>query len=247
MKHTDIPNLLHHLRSALAKTTGMSVALSGSLARGDFRTRTDGTITSDLDLIPVVPSPADVAAARAQLQPVLQSTADQFGITITAAITLQDRCLSVPRARYLTSMTAHPWLADPLDVAPRLAAASTAALKTTADDPDLPWLIQPITYYLAKATHEDPVTNIAKARTAASHLLGHLGHTGCTNPTDHVPQVVTAIRDLHSVKPLPSSQRFLTTPTAQDVFSTVRDLVFTENQGIGFTASAMAATPRIPN
>ncbi|MFG2716559.1 hypothetical protein ACGFX2_39510 [Streptomyces goshikiensis] len=98
MKRTDIPELLHHLRSALAKTTGMSVALSGSLARGDFRTRTDGTITSDLDLIPVVPSPADVAAARAQLQPVLQSTADQFGITATAAITLQDRCLSVPRA-----------------------------------------------------------------------------------------------------------------------------------------------------
>ncbi|MFE4206320.1 hypothetical protein ACFRSX_35610 [Streptomyces goshikiensis] len=247
MKRTDIPDLLRHLRSALAETTGISVALSGSLARGDFRARADGTISSDLDLIPIVPTPADVAAARAQLQPVLQSTADQFGITATAAITLQDRCLSVPRARYLTSMTAGPWLADPLDVAPRLAAASTAALKTIADDPDLPWLIQPITYYLAKATHEDPVTNIGKARTAATHLLGHLGHTGCTNPTDHVLQIVTAIRDLHSIKPLPSSERFLTTPTAQDVYSTVRDLVFTENQGIGFTASAMAATPRIPN
>ncbi|UQW99109.1 hypothetical protein [Streptomyces sp. RerS4] len=245
MKQSEIPDLLRHLRTLLAATTGMSIALSGSLARGDFRTRPDGTIISDLDLIPVIAGADDVASARRQLAPVLQDVADRFAITATAAITLDATRRKAPLARYLTSMAARPWLIDPLGLEGTTTPAADQA--NPFGDPSLPWLFQPVTYYLAKATHEDPVTNLVKARAAADHLLDHLRITTATDPLRDLPRTLAAIRDLYGLTPLPSSRTFLASPTDTAVFTTVRDLVFRENQGLAFADSAMAATPALPN
>ncbi|MFD9053336.1 hypothetical protein [Streptomyces zaomyceticus] len=168
----------------------MSVALSGSLARGDLRTTSDGTITSDLDLIPLVVRAADVLAARRQITPVLQAVTDRFAVDATAAITLLDAYRRVPCSAYVTSMTGEAFLTDPLQVGP--------AAPPVAQDPDecLPWLIQPITYDLAKACHEDPVTNLTKARSAALHLTSHLGPddppTPCRTPSGRCTSATTS-------------------------------------------------------
>lgn len=124
MKPSELPDLHAHLRDALSATSGMSIALSGSLARGDYRTNPEGAITSDLDLIPVVRRATDVASARKQLEPILRETADRFQIVATAAVTLLTAFLDAPHARYVTSMPADPWITDPLDVAAHTPAAS---------------------------------------------------------------------------------------------------------------------------
>ncbi|MGI5451364.1 hypothetical protein ACQEVM_37530 [Streptomyces sp. CA-243310] len=124
MKPSELPDLHAHLRDALSTTSGMSIALSGSLARGDYRTNPEGAITSDLDLIPVVRRATDVASARTQLEPILRETADRFQIVATAAVTLLTAFLDAPHARYVTSMPADPWITDPLDVATHTPATS---------------------------------------------------------------------------------------------------------------------------
>ncbi|MFD4320458.1 hypothetical protein [Streptomyces sp. NPDC058548] len=237
MKAADRPALLDFLRSELAQLGAMSVALSGSLARGDFRTTSDGTITSDLDLIPLVVRATDVPAARRQITPVLQAVTDRFAIDATAAITLLDAYQRVPCAAYVTSMTGEAFLTDPLHVGP--------AAPPMAQDPDerLPWLIQPITYYLAKACHEDPVTNLTKARSAALHLTSHLGLDNPDALRD-LPHTVREVYERYDVTLLPSSAAYLNAPTSPGRFQAVRDLVFMENQGIPFPDSALTAPRR---
>ncbi|MGW3387433.1 hypothetical protein [Streptomyces cinereoruber] len=237
MKASDIPALLAHLRTALATTDGMSVALSGSLARGDYRTSADGTITSDLDLIPIVSRATDVPAARRQITPVLQGVTDRFAIDATAAITLLATYRHVPCAPYVTSMAGRPFLTDPLDLGAALSPAPYSR------EERLPWLIQPITYYLAKASHEDPGTNLTKARTAALQLTDYLGLDDRDAIRD-LPHTVREVSDRHEVMLLASSAAYLNAPTAPGRFQAVRDLVFMENQGIPFPDSALTAPRR---
>ncbi|MGW3044187.1 hypothetical protein ACWC9T_30030 [Kitasatospora sp. NPDC001159] len=167
MNSHDLPLLLTQLDQEFADVTGMSVALSGSLARGDHRTGRSGHITSDLDLIPVVAAPADAAAARAVLQPILQRLADAFGIEATAAITTLRAFRLAGHAPYRASMRPQ-WLCDGLGLGP------DAFARPDHDDSNpeaaLAWAVQPVTYYLAKATAQDPPTNLLKARTCATRL-----------------------------------------------------------------------------
>ncbi|MFJ9434783.1 hypothetical protein ACIRQY_34750 [Streptomyces sp. NPDC101490] len=237
MRAADLPALRAHLRVALAATDGVSVALSGSLARGDFRTGDDGTISSDLDLIAVVARATDVPATRRQITPVLQDVTDRFAIDATAAITLLDAYRRAPGAAYVTSMAGHPFLTDPLHLGPVLQPATRRPAER------LPWLIQPVTYYLAKASHENPGTNLAKARRATLHLTAHLGLDGAEALRD-LPSAVREVSDRHDVTLLPSSAAYLNAPTAPGRFHAVRDLVFMENQGIPFADSALAAPRR---
>ncbi|GEB57147.1 hypothetical protein [Streptomyces gardneri] len=236
MKAADLPDLVTHLRTTLAATHGTSVGLSGSLARGDYRTSDNGTVTSDLDLIPIVPRATDVPAVRRQITPVLQDVTDRFAIDATAAITLLAVYRQVPCASYITSMAGRQFLVDPLNL-------GTAPSFTHTTDDLLPWLIQPITYYLAKASHEDPITNLAKARAAALHLTDHLGLDDRDAPRD-LTRTVREVYDRYDVTLLASSAAYLNAPTAPDRFQAVRDLVFMENQGIPFTDSALAAPRR---
>ncbi|MBD0710664.1 MULTISPECIES: hypothetical protein [unclassified Streptomyces] len=232
MKATDLPALLAHLRVAFAATDDMSVALSGSLARGDFRTDEDGTIVSDL--IPVVARATDVPGARRRIAPVLRDVAERFAIDATAAITLLSAYRNAPGAGYVTGMAGRPFLVDPLrlGLAPRPAAPRPAA--------HLPWLVQPVAYYLAKATHETPYVNLAKARTAALRLVRHLGIDDPDALCD-LPRTVREVCDRREIPVLPSVAAYLNAPTDPGRFQTVRDLVFMENQGIPFSDSALTA------
>ncbi|MEU6212802.1 hypothetical protein ABZ891_23245 [Streptomyces sp. NPDC047023] len=47
--------------------------------------------------------------------------------------------------------------------------------------------------------------------------------------------------------PLPSSTSFLSAPTRPGIHTDVRDLVFTENQGLPFTTAVFTAHPSIPD
>ncbi|MFF4498785.1 hypothetical protein [Streptomyces sp. NPDC001546] len=243
--HTyDIPTLMKHLTAEFATVDGMSVALSGSLARGDVRTTTGGHITSDLDLIPVIPTRADVPAARALLAPILQRIADTFAIEATAAITLEPAFTAAIHAPYRTSIRGN-WLCNGLSLPqPTLPPEP----HTLPDDPEgrLAWLVQPVTYYLSKARICDPQTNIIKARTAARRLRPHLGDQA-PGPLDDLPRTLRNLFTERRIKPLQSSAAYLNAPTRPNHHQAVRDLVFSENQGLTFAESALVAHPSVPN
>ncbi|MEU6932900.1 hypothetical protein AB0A05_27500 [Streptomyces sp. NPDC046374] len=237
MKPAELPELLAFLRGRLADAQGVSVALSGSLARGDYRTGADGTVVSDLDLIPIVPGPDAVAPVRALLMPLLQETADRFEIEATAAITVLDAYRLARPAGYVTSMGAKPkFLVDGLGVAdlPPMELTTAAAVA---------WMVQPVTYYLAKATHDAPRTNLYKARAAMIRLFDHVGQVDADDLAD-MAVASQQVADQHGSRLLTSSLTYLTAPTSPAIFTVVRDLVFAENQGVAFGESVMAATPQ---
>ncbi|MFK0016258.1 hypothetical protein [Streptomyces sp. NPDC091027] len=245
MNSYDLPDLMAHLRKELASVENMSVALSGSLARSDYRTTTGGRITSDLDLIPVVNSAAEVQAARTALTPVLQRIADRFFVTATAAITLRSAFAAAVHAPYRTSISGD-WLRNGLGLpAPGLESPHPSAAGITSPEA-LARTMQPITYYLAKATADDPHTNLVKARAATRHLARHLP-TDLPGTLDDLPRTLRNLVAEQRLVPLPSSTSFLSTPTRPGIHADVRDLVFMENQGLPFTTAALTAHPSIPN
>ncbi|OKJ95172.1 hypothetical protein AMK26_31850 [Streptomyces sp. CB03234] len=266
MRATDLENLRPHLTSVCRTVTAASVALSGSLSRGEARI-VGGRVLSDLDLIPVVAAPEDAALARKQLAPVLQELADRYTITCTAALTLEEKFLRVRHAGYVTSMATQPFVWDPLGVRHRLDAREDT---TTRPADVLPWLAQPVTYYLAKAGATAPEENLAKAARAARRLLDAAGlRPDAPEPlTEHTPDhppltadarrgiaeaCLRAVRDVaaaHGLTLLPSSREFLARTGSphhaegtRETFHAVRDRAFLENQGLPFGLSAMTARP----
>ncbi|MEU8543000.1 hypothetical protein AB0C52_23945 [Streptomyces sp. NPDC048717] len=238
----DLPLLFKHLGEEFNDVTGMSVALSGSLARGDHRTTRSGRITSDLDLIPIVATKADAPAARAVLAPILQRAATLFQIDATAAITTLDAFRQAPHAPYRASMR-REWLCDGLNL------GSDAFAEPVDPHPDtvLAWSIQPVAYYLAKATTADPQTNVLKARTAALRLAAATGPNERPESLDDLPRFLRNMITERRLTPLASTARYLDAPTRPGIAQAVRDAVFIENQGLPFADSAVAALPPIPN
>ncbi|MCX5256831.1 hypothetical protein OOK27_22305 [Streptomyces canus] len=271
MKTAEVSTIRPYLQARFAAVTGMSVALSGSISRGDFRSNRQGDVLSDLDLIPIVAHSADVSAARQQLEPIMQAAADHFGLTCTAAITLQENFLQVPDAAYVTSMAADPFLCDPLGL---------RDLPKDTRGPErrdaIPWLIQPVTYYLAKTGHANPAGNLRKAGAALERLLDHLdilGEQAAPSPSRLLPvtrnareaarsvadgegsralcaQALAALVEERNLVLLPSSATYLdraavTDPGAETFFA-VRARAFVENQGVPFEESSIVAQPTTP-
>ncbi|MFF5933301.1 hypothetical protein [Streptomyces sp. NPDC012508] len=247
--------------------TAASVALSGSLSRGEARI-VNGLVVSDLDLIPVVATVADAALARKQLAPVLQELADYYSITCTAALTLEENFIRVRHAGYVTSMADQPFVWDPLGVHLRWRNQKSLCIEPEEGRPDdvLPWLAQPVTYYVAKAGATAPEENVTKAVRAVLRLLDEAGwpvgidlpaaealdgvrQTGRTlrGMADACLRAVRDAADAHHVTLLPSSQELLarcgTSHSPQETFHAVRELAFLENQGLPFQLSAMTARP----
>ncbi|MET8622747.1 hypothetical protein ABZW30_03115 [Kitasatospora sp. NPDC004669] len=242
MNSHDLPLLLKQLSHEFADVTGMSVVLSGSLARGDHRTGRSGHITSDLDLIPVVAAPIDALAARIVLEPILQRVADAFRIEATAAITTLRAFRLAGHAPYRTSMRPQ-WLCDGLGL------GSDAFTPADHENPGaaLVWAIQPVTYYLAKATAQDPPTNLLKARAAATRLSATFHQLELPGSLDDLPRALRNLITEHRITPLDSTARYLDAPTRPTIARAVRDAVFRENQGLPFADSAVTALPSIPN
>ncbi|MFI1935914.1 hypothetical protein ACH44C_01770 [Streptomyces purpureus] len=252
MKASDIASLPAYLAGAFADVTAASVALSGSLSRGDARIA-GGRVLSDLDLIPVVDSADDVTLARKQLEPVLRDLADHYAVTCTAAITLRENFLRARHAGYVTSMRTRPFLCDPLGLQEQLDSRADVA---GGGDELLPWLAQPVTYYLAKAGATRPGENLAKAALAARRLVGAAApgrEAELLGPEHGEPRAEVCLRALravtetHRLTLLPSSREFLArrsgTHDPEETFHAVRDRAFLENQGLPFAQSAMAARP----
>ncbi|GAB2699694.1 nucleotidyltransferase domain-containing protein [Kitasatospora kifunensis] len=241
MNSHDLPLLLQRLAQEFTDVTGMSVVLSGSLARGDHRTGRSGRITSDLDLIPVVADETDAPAARAVLEPILQRLANAFQIEATAAITTLSAFRRAKHAPYRTSMRCQ-WLCDGLGLGPDA---------FTACDPNasaaLPWVIQPVSYYLAKANVTDPQTNLVKARTVAARLVGTAGVEELPGTLDDLPRCLRNLIAERRLTPLDSTALYLCAPTRPGIALSVRDAVFIENQGLPFAASAVVVLPSSPN
>ncbi|MFF9011047.1 hypothetical protein ACF087_35385 [Streptomyces goshikiensis] len=252
MRISEVNEIRPFLNSVFDHAERMSVAVSGSMSRGDFRVRED-EVVSDLDLIPVVDDIADVADARLQLLPALRQISDRFQVTCTAAITLSTHFLRTRHAGYVTSMSASPFVCDPLGLQNRLEEADTCAQGSP-----LPWHAQPVTYYLAKAGYTKPTQNLAKARTATERLLteapvftGALATLGQEPGHDEVQlaclDVLRTVVEAHRVQLLPSSQEFLDGIGAgrggAEIFEAVRSRAFLENQGISFEQSSLMAQP----
>ncbi|MER6047742.1 hypothetical protein K2224_37790 (plasmid) [Streptomyces sp. BHT-5-2] len=264
MKVSDIEGLRPHLTSAFMGVTAASVALSGSLSRGDARIA-EARVLSDLDLIPVVEQADDVTRARKQLQPVLQDLADHYAVTCTAAVTLRENFLRARHSGYVTSMLAQPFLCDPLGIQLDLEALPAPPGDNVTDV--LPWLAQPVTYYLAKAGANTSEENLAKAATAARRLIaaGAPGaeskllvsstpaHREADSRFDVRPlaeeclHAVLTVAEEHDLTLLPSSLEFIAgisrSACPDETFHAVRDRTFLENQGLPFALSAMSARP----
>nr|BFD90939.1 hypothetical protein KitaXyl93_22990 [Kitasatospora sp. Xyl93] len=242
MNSHDLPHLLRQLAREFHATPGMSVALSGSLARGDHRTGRSGRVTSDLDLVPVVATAADAPAARAVLQPVLQRIADAFQIEATAAVTTLAAFQAAGHAHYRTSMRPE-WLCDGLGLGP--VAFDPPGPDVGSAHTALAWALQPVSYYLAKATLQEPRINLVKARNAVARMAPSFDLPRLPGDLDDLPRLLRDLVDEHDITPLGSTLLYLDAPTHLTIADTVRDAVFTENQGLPCADSAVVARPTL--
>ncbi|MFF2118523.1 carbohydrate ABC transporter permease [Kitasatospora sp. NPDC058184] len=140
MRPEDVPLLFQELAREFADVTGMSVAATGSLARGDHRTGPDGDVVSNLDLIHLVAEDAYVPDIRAVVGRRMRRISDTFGIETTSVIARLPAFRLAGHAHYRISMRPE-WFCDGLGLGPE-----AFDLPGHEDDPRaaLAWMMQPV-------------------------------------------------------------------------------------------------------
>ncbi|MBV2156720.1 hypothetical protein [Kitasatospora sp. SUK 42] len=243
MRPEDVPLLFQELAREFADVTDMSVAATGSLARGDHRTGPTGDIVSNLDLIHVVADGADVPETRAVVERRMRRISDTFRIETTSVIARLPAFRLAGHAHYRISMRPE-WFCDGLGLGP-------ATFGPPGDDGDpqapLAWMMQPVPYYLAKATILDPTTNLAKARRAATRLADRFDLKGIRDDLDNLPRALRTLIAERDLTPLGSTTRYLDTPTHPAIAQLVRDAVFVECMGLPSADSMVTVLPSVPN
>lgn len=244
MRPEDVPLLFQELAREFADVTGMSVAATGSLARGDHRTGPGGEVVSNLDLVHVVAEDADVPDVRALLGRRMRRISDTFRIETTSVIARLPAFRRAGHAHYRISMRPE-WFCDGLGLGPE----AFDRPGHDGDDPRtaLAWMVQPVPYYLAKATALDPATNLAKARRAATRLADRFDLARIREGLDDLPRALGVLIAEHGVTPLESTARYLAAPTHPDIARLVRDAVFVESMGLSSADSMVVLLPSVPN
>ncbi|GAB7185815.1 hypothetical protein ATKI12_5646 [Kitasatospora sp. Ki12] len=242
MKPEELPLLFQVLAHEFTDVTGMSVAATGSLARGDHRTGPGGEIVSNLDLVHVVADRADVPEARAVVGRVMRRISDAFRIETTSTIAVLPAFRSAGHAHYRRSMRPE-WFCDGLGLGP--AAFDPPGREDGGPLAALAWALQPVPYYLAKATALDPPTNLAKARRHARRLADRFGLTEVRDGLDDLPRALREVIAGHGLTPLDSTARYLDTPTHPAIAQLVRDAVFVEAMGLVSADSMIAMLPSV--
>ncbi|MFF4920571.1 hypothetical protein ACFY4B_08315 [Kitasatospora sp. NPDC001261] len=243
MRPEDVPLLFQELAREFADVTGMSVAATGSLARGDHRTGPDGDVVSNLDLIHLVGEDAYVPDVRAVVGRRMRRISDTFGIETTSVIARLPAFRLAGHAHYRISMRPE-WFCDGLGLGPE-----AFDLPGHEDDPRaaLAWMMQPVPYYLAKATVQDPPTNLAKARRAATRLADRFDLAGIRDDLDNLPRALRTLIAERGLTPLESTARYLDAPTHPAVAQRVRDAVFVESMGLSSADSMVVLLPSASN
>ncbi|MFJ3217454.1 hypothetical protein ACIPLC_16230 [Kitasatospora sp. NPDC086801] len=247
MRPEDVPLLFQELAREFADVTDMSVAATGSLARGEHRTGPTGDIVSNLDLIHVVadgPGGADVPEVRAVLGRKMRRISDAFRIETTSVIAMLPAFRLAGHAHYRISMRPE-WFCDGLGLGPE-------AFDHPSHDEDDPraalaWMMQPVPYYLAKATVLEPTTNLAKARRAAMRLADRFDLEDMREGLDDLPGSLRTLIAKHDITPLESTARFLAAPTHPAIAQLVRDAVFVEGMGLPSADSMVVLRPSVPS
>ncbi|MGW3076561.1 hypothetical protein [Kitasatospora sp. NPDC001132] len=244
MRPEDVPLLFQELAREFADATGMSVAATGSLARGDHRTGPGGEVLSNLDLVHVVAEDADVPDVRALVGRRMRRIADTFRIETTSVIARLPAFRQAAHAHYRISMR-REWFCDGLGLGPEAfdgPGREEDDLRTA-----LAWMMQPVPYYLSKATAVDPTTNLAKARRAATRLADRFDLAVVHDGLDDLPGTLRTLIAEHGVTPLESTARYLAAPTHPDIAQLVRDAVFVESMGLTSADSMVVLLPSVPN
>lgn len=244
MRPDDVPLLFQELSRAFADVTDMSVAATGSLARGDHRTGPGGDVVSNLDLVHVVAEDADVAEVRHTVARRMRRISDTFRIETTSVIARLPVFRQAGHAHYRISMR-REWFCDGLE----LGVEGFELPGNDEDDPRtaLAWMVQPVPYYLAKATGVDPTTNLAKARRAALRLADRFDLRLIRDGLDNLPRALHALIAERGLTPLESTARYLDAPTHPAVAQIVRDAVFVESMGLSSADSMVILLPSTPN
>ncbi|MFF7989159.1 hypothetical protein ACFZDG_05095 [Kitasatospora xanthocidica] len=243
MRPEELPLLFQALAREFADVTGMSVAATGSLARGDHRTGPGGEVVSNLDLVHVVADRADAPDARAVVGRVMRRISDAFRIETTSTIALLPAFRSAGHAHYRMSMRPE-WFCDGLGLGP--AAFDPPGRADGGPLAALAWALQPVPYYLAKATALDPSTNLAKARRHARRLADRFGLAEVRDGLDDLPRALRDVIAGHGLTPLDSTARYLDTPTHPAIAQVVRDAVFVEAMGLASADSMIVMLPSAP-
>ncbi|MFE7528809.1 hypothetical protein ACFU7Y_24275 [Kitasatospora sp. NPDC057542] len=244
MRPEDVPLLFQELAREFADVTDMSVAATGSLARGDHRTGSSGDIVSNLDLVHVVAEDADVPQTRAVVGRKMRRISDAFRIETTSVIARLPAFRRAGHAHYRISMRPE-WFCDGLGLGPD----AFSCPGHDEDDPRtaLAWMMQPVPYYLAKATILDPTTNLAKARRAAMRLADRFDLAQIRDDLDNLPRALRSLIAERGVTPLESTARYLDAPTHPAIAQLVRDAVFVEGMGLSSADSMVILLPSAPN
>ncbi|MFJ9445978.1 hypothetical protein ACIRRH_29600 [Kitasatospora sp. NPDC101235] len=244
MRPEDVPLLFQELAREFADVTDMSVAATGSLARGDHRTGASGDIVSNLDLVHVVAEDADVPETRAVVGRKMRRISDAFRIETTSVIARLPAFRQAGHAHYRISMRPE-WFCDGLGLGPD----AFSCPGHDEDDPRtaLAWMMQPVPYYLAKATILDPATNLAKARRAALRLADRFDLAQMRDDLDNLPRALRTLIAERGVTPLESTARYLDAPTHPAIAQLVRDAVFVEGMGLSSADSMVILLPSVPN
>ncbi|MER5641237.1 hypothetical protein ABT095_30365 [Kitasatospora sp. NPDC002227] len=244
MRTEDVPLLFQALAREFADVTGMSVAATGSIARGEHRTGPDGAVVSNLDLVHVLAEAAEVPRAHAVSGPIARRISDTFRIETTAVFAVLPAFRQAGHAHY--RMTMRPeWFCDGLELGP----AAFAPPGPADGDPQaaLAWALQPVPYYLAKATAVDPSTNLTKARNHAARLADRFGLAEVRDGLDDLPGALRTLIADRGLTPLDSTTRYLEGPTHPAVARRVRDAVFVESMGLPSDDSMIVTVPSVPS
>ncbi|MFI2611780.1 hypothetical protein [Kitasatospora sp. NPDC018619] len=246
MRPEDVPLLFQELAREFADAADMSVAATGSLARGDHRTGPGGDVVSNLDLVHVVAEDADVPEVRGAVGRRMRRISDAFRIETTSVIARLPVFRSAGHAHYRISMR-REWFGDGLGLGPEGFELPGGEDGEDGEDGDrktaLAWMVQPVPYYLAKATAVDPETNLAKARRAALRLADRFDLPEVREDLDNLPRALRVLITERGITPLESTARYLEAPTHPAVAQLVRDAVFVEGMGLSSADSMVVLLP----
>ncbi|MBC3839177.1 hypothetical protein GXW82_00050 [Streptacidiphilus sp. 4-A2] len=188
---------------------------------------------------------ADAPQTHAVAGRIARRISDSFRIQTTSVVAVLPVFRMAAHAHYRITMRPQ-WLCDGLGLG-REAFDPPGHDGGQAVGSALSWALQPVPYYLAKATSEDPSTNLAKARNHATRLAERFGLAAVHDGLDDLPGALRTLIAECGLTPLDSTARYLETPTHPAIAQLVRDAVFVECMGLSSGDSMAVTFPSVPN
>lgn len=231
MQICEFSELTNLLDSYAQNFPESSLFYTGSAARGELRTQ-GGAISSDIDLVLLVPSREHAKRYHEPLRDMVNRVTREFHIEVACTMTLWEHFCEHAHAGYVRSAASQHPIWDELGANEVLACAHSEQVLL-----DAATLAQPVSYYSTKALQLGNRADLHKARLAMICLAAHLGVVADVNHyAEPEKNASAAKRLLEQVGSLWSSSQFfvdsLFTVSDADLLQGIKERLFLENHGL---------------